>query len=155
WGLFGIIAHLADLGLYLLAAEAVQAGYGWVHSAAVVALAGAFQFSALKYRCLDKCRAPLGFVISHWRGGSHWRGSGQGGQAWLLGVHHGLYCIGCCWALMALMFVAGTASVGGMLLLGAVMAAEKNLPWGRRLAAPLGVLLLAWAAGIVAVHIRP
>jgi predicted metal-binding membrane protein len=79
----------------------------------------------------------------------HWRGRDQRRQALLLGIHHGLYCVGCCWALMLLMFVVGTGSVGWMLALGAVMAAEKNFPWGRRLSAPLGIGLLAWSAWIV------
>jgi predicted metal-binding membrane protein len=65
-----------------------------------------------------------------------------------LGAHHGLYCLGCCWALMLLMFVVGMGSVGWMLLLGALMAAEKNLRWGRRLSAPLGLALLAWSGWI-------
>ena len=94
------------------------------------------QFSALKYRCLDKCRAPLGFVIEHWRG-AHYRW-----QAFVLGGRHGAFCLGCCWALMLIMFVVGSANIGWMLALGAVMAAERNLSSGRRLAAPLGALLL-------------
>ena len=69
----------------------------------------------------------------------------------MLGAHHGLFCVGCCWALMLLMFALGTGSLGWMLLLAAVMAVEKNLPWGRRLSAPLGVALLAWAALLVVV----
>jgi len=84
------------------------------------------------------------FVIEHWRGRS------QAWQAFLLGAHHGLFCVGCCWALMLLMFAVGAGSLGWMLLLAAVMAIEKNLPWGRRLSAPLGVALLAWAALLVA-----
>jgi len=108
-----------------------------------IGVAGAFQFSRLKYRCLDKCRTPLSFVIEHWRGRA------QTWQAFLLGAHHGLYCVGCCWALMLLMFVVGAGSLGWMLLLAAAMAVEKNMPWGRRLSAPLGVALLAWAALLV------
>jgi predicted metal-binding membrane protein len=73
----------------------------------------------------------------------------------LLGAHHGLYCVGCCWALMLLMFVVGTGSVGWMLALGAVMAAEKNLAWGRRLSAPLGIGLLVWSAAIVIAETGP
>jgi predicted metal-binding membrane protein len=65
-----------------------------------------------------------------------------------LGAHHGLYCVGCCWALMLPMFAVGMGSVGWMLLLGAVMAVEKNLPCGRRLSAPLGLALLAPSAWI-------
>ena len=111
--------------------------------AAVLGIAGLYEFSALKYRCLDKCRAPLGFIIEHWRGAREkW-------HALLLGGRHGTYCVGCCWGLMLLMFIVGTANIGWMLALGAVMAAEKNLPAGRRLAAPVGaVLILAglWVA---------
>ncbi len=115
----------------------------WVFGAAVLILAGAFQFSSLKYRCLDKCRAPLSFLSQHWRG------SAQAARAFLLGAHHGLFCVGCCWALMLLMFAVGTGNVGWMMGLGAVMAVEKNVTWGRRLSAPLGVGLLAWGLMIV------
>ena len=63
-------------------------------------------------------------------------------DAFVLGVHHGLFCVGCCWAIMLLMFVVGTGSVGWMLALGAVMAIEKNAAWGRWLSQPLGPLSL-------------
>jgi len=142
WGLFGLAAH----GLDWLLHEAAQASVwfvfnGWVLGVIVLLVAGVFQFSNLKYRCLDQCRAPLSFVIRHWNGRD------ARGQALLLGFDHGVYCVGCCWAIMLLMFVVGTGSLGWMLLLGAIMAAEKNLPFGRRLAAPLGAALLA--AGLV------
>jgi predicted metal-binding membrane protein len=103
--------------------------------------AGVYQFTPLKYYCLDKCRSPLNFIMGHWNGRDAAR------QALALGVHHGLFCVGCCWSLMLLMFAVGAGSLGWMLVLGVVMAAEKNLPWGRRLSAPLGVTLLIW--GIV------
>ncbi len=70
-------------------------------------------------------------------------------QAFAIGIHHGIYCVGCCWALMLLMFIVGTGSVGWMLMLGAVMAIEKNLPKGRLLAKPLGGALIAGAAIVV------
>jgi predicted metal-binding membrane protein len=137
WGLFGLAAHLAG---WAVLTGVRQSDWlltnGWVIGAAVLATAGLYQFSALKYRCLDKCRAPLGFVIEHWRG-AHERW-----QAFVLGGRHGAFCLGCCWALMLIMFVVGSANIGWMLALGAVMAAERNLPSGRRLAAPLGALLL-------------
>jgi predicted metal-binding membrane protein len=66
----------------------------------------------------------------------------------LLGAHHGLFCVGCCWALMLLMFLLGMGSLGWMVLLGALMAVEKNVSWGRRLSAPLGWSLLAAAAAL-------
>jgi predicted metal-binding membrane protein len=110
--------------------------HGWIIGAAVLATAGLYLFGALKYRCLDKCGAPLSFVIEHWRGArERWR-------AFVLGARHGAFSLGCCWALMLIMFVVGSANINWMLALGAVMATERNLPSGRRLAAPLGVLLL-------------
>jgi predicted metal-binding membrane protein len=144
WGGFGLIAHLADQGVYGLARQSAWLTFhGWPLGAAALALAGLFQFSALKYRCLEQCRTPLAFVARHWRGESAAR------EALMLGAHHGLYCVGCCFALMLLMFAVGTGSIGWMLLLGAVMAVEKNLAWGRHLSAPLGLALLAWSGWIV------
>lgn len=150
WLLFGFVAHGFDWLLRALTADSVWLVFnGWAVGAAVFLGAGLFQFSALKYRCLEKCRLPLGFVTRHWTGRNERR------HAVLLGLEHGVYCVGCCWALMLLMFVLGTGSVGWMLLLGAVMAAEKNLPFGRRLAAPLGGGLIVGAVAIVAYHLLP
>jgi len=144
WLGFGLLAHGLDWGLRAVVARSVWLTFnGWVFGAVVLAAAGLFQFSGLKYRCLDQCRTPLSFVVQHWRGSDERR------RAFQLGVHHGVFCVGCCWALMLLMFVVGTGSVGWMLALGAVMAIEKNVPWGRRLSAPLGAALLAWSAWIV------
>jgi predicted metal-binding membrane protein len=147
WGAFGVAAHaLHGALLALLASAPTLAWHGWVIGAATIALAGAFQFSKLKHRCLEKCRTPLSFVIEHWRG------QAQARHAFTLGVHHGLFCVGCCWALMLLMFALGTGSLGWMLLLAAVMAVEKNFRWGHRLSTPLGIALLAWAGALVVVH---
>lgn len=148
WGAFGVLAHgLHEAVLALLASSPTLAWHGWVIGAATIALAGAFQFSSLKHRCLEKCRTPLSFVIEHWRG------QAQARQAFALGAHHGLFCVGCCWALMLLMFAVGAGNPGWMLVLAALMAIEKNLPWGRRLTAPLGVALLAWSGALVVAHV--
>ena len=106
-------------------------------------LAGVYQFTPLKYRCLDKCRSPLSFITEHWRGRN------ERVQSLWLGVHRGIFCVGCCWSLMLLMFAVGAGNIGWMLVLGMVMAIEKNMPWGRRLGKPLGVLLLALSGVIV------
>lgn len=141
WLLFGLAAHLLDQGVNLAVQQNVWLGLnGWVLGAIVLGVAGAFQFTNLKYRCLDQCRAPLSFVLRHWRGGNVQK------QAVAIGAHHGLFCVGCCWALMLLMFIVGTGSVGWMLLLGAIMAGEKNLSVGRHVGKPLGVALIAGAA---------
>ncbi len=144
WLGFGAVAHAADW-VVLEAVDRLDPGQrgSWMIGAGVVLLAGIFQFTRLKYRCLDKCRTPLSFVTQYWR-----RQSGRLG-AFMLGIRHGAYCVGCCWALMLLMFAVGAGNVGWMLALGAVMAIEKNLPWGRRLSPVLGVLLLGWGSLII------
>jgi len=140
WGVFGLAAHLAD---WVVVSAVRQSDWlvanAWLVGSAILAIAGVYQFSELKYRCLDKCRTPLGFVIEHWHG------AGEKWHALLLGIGHGAFCVGCCWCLMLLMFVIGSANIGWMLALGAVMAAEKNLPVGGRLAAPIGIVLLLTA----------
>jgi predicted metal-binding membrane protein len=148
WAGFGLVAHLADLGLAAAVRQSAWLTFnGWALGAAVLALAGLFQFSDLKRRCLDRCRSPLAEVTAHWHGRHPVR------EAWRLGLAHGIFCVGCCWALMLIMFVVGTGNVGWMLLLGLAMAAEKNLPRGRRLSAPLGIGLLAWSGGLAAWHL--
>ena len=106
-------------------------------------LAGGFQLSPLKYACLDQCRTPFGFLNSHWSGSSGGLLAAVG-----LGWRHGWFCVGCCWALMLLMFAVGVTSLGWMLLLALIMALEKNAPWGRRLSRPLGLVLLAAGLGL-------
>lgn len=115
----------------------------WIWSAGLFFFAGGFQFSKLKYACLEKCRTPLGFLASHWHGRRELL------ESFNIGWRHGLYCVGCCWALMLLMFAVGTASLAWMLVLAVVMAAEKNLAWGKRLVRPLGSVLICTGTGIV------
>ena len=98
-------------------------------------LAGAFQFSSLKTACLRACRSPLSLLWQHYRRGL--------GGAWTLGMRHALYCLGCCWALMLVMFATGTGSLAWMLLLTGLMVAEKTTSWGARLVTPAGVALIA------------
>ncbi len=122
WGGFGVIAHLLDIAVNFAVREIDWLVFnGWVLGAIVLSLAGLFQFSQLKHYCLTRCRAPFSFVVSHWHGISPRR------ESLGLGIAHGIFCVGCCWALMLLMFIVGTGSVGWMLVLGAVMAVEKNL----------------------------
>jgi predicted metal-binding membrane protein len=149
WGVFGMMAHAADMALHVVVARNAYLIFnGWIVGAIVLAIAGTFQFSRLKYRCLDKCRTPFSFVNEHWRGHAVRR------QSFMLGVHHGIFCVGCCWAIMLLMFVVGTGSVGWMLAIGAVMAIEKNVAWGRRLSAPLGFGLLLSSVAIFALNVQ-
>ncbi len=141
WLAFGVAA----LGLLWSIDQALAntiMSQAWVWGAGLFLLAGAFQFSALKYACLDKCRTPLGFLLSHWHGRRELP------EALNIGWRHGVFCVGCYWALMLLMFAVGTTSLGWMLVLALVMAIEKYAPWGRRLGRPLGVVLLSVGVGI-------
>ena len=147
WILFALVVHAGDRGVH---AAVHQIGWlqsnAWTIAAGTVLLAGMYQFSSLKYRCLDKCRSPFSFVMGHWRGG---RGSAE---AFRLGVDHGRFCLGCCWSLMLVMFAVGLGNLAWMFALAVVMALEKNHPLGRRLSAPVGVFLLAWGAVLVLVQ---
>jgi predicted metal-binding membrane protein len=145
WAGFGIAAHLLDYGVHALLARWTWLSMrAWLLGSLVLAAAGAFQFSSTKYHCLDRCRTPLGFLMRYWTGSQPRR------EALQLGIAHGAFCVGCCWALMLLMFVVGTGSLAWMLLLGLIMALEKNHRWGRQIARPLGLGLLLSAATVAA-----
>jgi predicted metal-binding membrane protein len=104
----------------------------------VLVLAGAFQFTDLKKSCLTGCRSPLSMLWEHY---------GQGVRpAWALGVRHALLCLGCCWALMLVMVATGTGALSWMLLLTALMVAEKTTAWGARLVTPAGIAFIASGA---------
>jgi predicted metal-binding membrane protein len=108
----------------------------------VLLVAGLYQLTPLKYVCLDHCRSPMGFVMSHWRDGY--------GGALRMGLVHGLVCLGCCWALFAVLVAAGVMSLAWMLLLTLVVFAEKVLPVGRWGPRTVGVAFVALAVVIAA-----
>ncbi|HKZ70531.1 MAG TPA: DUF2182 domain-containing protein [Anaerolineales bacterium] len=141
WLAFGGTVYLGDWVLHQLVEQSRWlTDRAWMISGLVLIAAGVYQFTPLKYHCLDKCRSPMTFIAERWHGQKAVR------EALLLGAHHGLFCLGCCWSLMLLMFAIGAGSLGWMLVLGAVMAVEKNMPWGRRISKPLGVALVVWGA---------
>jgi predicted metal-binding membrane protein len=143
WVVFGLaVFGVSNAASQLMAPFLTSRENGRLLATAFFLIAGAFQFLPFKYHCLDRCRSPLSCVAEHW---------GVQQPRWnsfRLGLRHGVFCVGCCWALMLLMFAAGSAHLVWMLLLAIVMAVEKNLPWGRRLAKPLGAFLLLGAAVI-------
>jgi len=144
WALFGALALLADAGLHRIVESSA-----WLStrperlSGALLLGAGLFQFSPLKYSCLQECRSPLGFVIRHWRGAS------RAIRALRVGALHGVYCVGCCWALMLVMFAAGVASLIWMALLTGVMIHEKTRPMGARAVPVTGAALLGAASCVL------
>jgi predicted metal-binding membrane protein len=145
WAAFGFAAWIADRGIHATV-EALPwlAAHPQLIIGATLLGAGLWQFSPLRDRCLDECRSPLGFVLNRWRGTSERR------EALLMGVAHGAFCVGCCWSLMLVMFGVGISSLSAMLILGGLTAVEKNLPQGRRLTRPLGVVLVLAAVYAVA-----
>ncbi|MGE5337550.1 MAG: DUF2182 domain-containing protein [Gemmatimonadota bacterium] len=123
WTAFSAAATLAQIGLQhaeLLSMTMISASRGL--SAAILLAAGIYQWLPLKYACLKKCRQPLEFFITRWR-------SGRRG-AFLMGAEHGLYCVGCCWALMLLLFVAGVMNLLWVALIAGFVLVEKLLPAG-------------------------
>lgn len=141
WLGFGLAGLAADLGVH----AAVQRlpwldGDSQLMLGAMVAGVGMFQFSRLMDRCLTACRDPVTMLRRH---------DVPGSGVWRLGWHHALNCLGCCGALMLLMFGAGVASLVVMVLLTAVMLAETTTAWGKRLVTPVGAALLVAAVAIV------
>ena len=143
WTAFGIAALAGDALLQL----ARMQWHGLMHhpeliAGAVFIVAGAFQFSALKERCMDKCRHPAMFLMQHYRRGVD--------HAFRLGAHHGLYCLGCCWALMLVMFVVGIANLAWMAPLALLMLYEKVGRYGPQIVRPVGVGLILLGAVVMA-----
>jgi len=97
-------------------------------------MASAYQLTPLKNACLTRCRGPLGFFLEHWR-------DGRAGAA-RMGALHGAYCVGCCWALMAVLFALGVMNLAWMAVVTALIAVEKLLPWRTRATAGVAVFLL-------------
>jgi len=145
WAGFGVVAHLGDWVLHQVLVErwAWLDQHAWVIGGVTLLGAGVYQFTPLKYHCLEKCRSPFSFI------NQHWRGDREKTRSFLLGANHGIFCVGCCWSLMLLMFAVGIGNLGWMLVLGVIMAVEKNMPWGRRISAPLGAGLIAAGVGVL------
>ena len=139
WVGSGVPVYFAHTGLMALPPRAFT--YGVV---ATLLGAGMFQLSPLKQTCLRACRSPLGFLLGRWRAGL--RGSVT------LGWSHAMYCLGCCWALMVVLVVAGAMGLVWVLLIAAVVGAEKLLPGGERIARATGGALVFLS---VAVAVRP
>jgi predicted metal-binding membrane protein len=115
-------------------------------AAALLALAGAYQWSDWKRACLRHCRGPVAFLASHWRPGVY--------GALRMGVQHGLYCVGCCWALMLLLFAGGVMSLMWIAGLSLFVLFEKVSPFGETGDRFAGAVILAAAAGLVAHALR-
>ena len=130
WAFVGLAAYAVDM-------RVPDPGNGVV--AAVLIVAGIYQFTPLKSACLRRCRSPVDFLVTHWQAGRL--------GALRIGLEHGAYCVGCCWALMAVLVVAGAMGLVWVVAIAAAVAAEKLLPGGPWLGRVGGIALLV--AGIV------
>lgn len=139
WTAFSALAVLLQWALQMsgLLTTMMQSGSLWL-SAALFAAAGLYQFSPLKERCLNYCRSPDGFILSEWRDGSL--------GAFVMGARHGLFCLGCCAALMLLLFAVAVMDLRWVAALTILVTAEKLLPGGRFWRFALGAALLVAAA---------
>ena len=138
WTVFAAAATGGNWGLHqasLLSSMMGAATSGYLGGALLLA-AGAFQWSPLKTACLKQCRTPMGFLMTSWREGH--RG------ALRMGLEHGAYCLGCCWALMLLLFVLGIMNLVWIAALAAFVLAEKVAPMSEWVSRGTGVLLAGW-----------
>lgn len=144
WAGVCLVATLAQWGLQSLAwmSPTMVSANGYF-GAAVLLGAALYQWSPVKEACLSLCRSPMKFFLANWRDGRF--GSLR------MGARHGLYCVGCCWALMTVMYVAGVMNLMWIALLGSVMLLEKVLSRGRLLAHLSGLVLGLWGLGLLAV----
>jgi predicted metal-binding membrane protein len=135
WTAFGALAFAFDIGVHRAVDElAWLAERPWLIGGVTLVLAGAFQFSELKDRCLKECRNPGSYMLRYYRRGV--------GEAFRMGRGHGLFCLGCCWALMLVAFAVGVANLAWMAALTLLMLFEKTGPRGDRGVAPIGVGLI-------------
>jgi predicted metal-binding membrane protein len=142
WVGFGVVAYAAAAGLSALAMQSM-----WLMDnaarlgGAVLLVGGIYQLSPLKSLCLTKCRSPLSFLLTSWRDGY--------GGAFVMGLKHGAYCLGCCWLLFAILFPLGVMNIAAMVALTLLIFAEKSLPWGSAVANVAGVALMGYGAVVL------
>ena len=139
WGAFSVAATVLQrmLSEALILTPMMESGTPLM-TAAVLALAGVYQLTPLKRTCLRVCRSPLSYLLQHWRPGRF--------GALRMGIEHGAYCLGCCWALMLLLFAGGVMNLTLIVALTLWVIAEKHVPFGEWTARASGIVLLALAA---------
>ena len=138
WVGFSGIATLAQLALQRagLLSDALAASNPL--SVAILIVAGIYQLSPVKIACLTHCRTPLGFLMTNWR-------DGRAG-AFRMGTQHGLFCLGCCWALMVVMFAVGVMSLVWVAVLTTLVLIERLTPAGRALSRVSGLVMIVAGA---------
>ena len=142
WFLTGVPVYLAWVAIGELAARSMTFAAAIPYAiAGTLFAAGVYQLSPAKHACLRQCELPIDFLMRRWRSGY--------AASLRLAATHAAYCIGCCWALMVLLVVAGAMSLPWVLVIALLVFAEKVLPGGERTARVTGVLLMAAAVAVV------
>jgi predicted metal-binding membrane protein len=138
WAAFSAAATTAQEGLRYMAllSPEMAANSRWIGRTLLIS-AGVFQWTPLKDACLRHCRSPLGFLLTEWRDGRV--------GALRMGWRHGLYCVGCCWLLMALLFVVGIMNLVWVAAIAGFVIVEKIVPAGAAVGQAAGVAMAAWA----------
>jgi predicted metal-binding membrane protein len=137
WLIFGAFAYGVAVAFGRLAEHSM-----WVNdnvprlAGGLLVLAGIYQLTPLKKLCLGKCRTPLSFMLAFWRDG-RW-------GAVLMGMRHGLFCLGCCWVLFLVLLPLGVMNIAAMLVVAALVFAEKAMPGGDRTATAAAAVLIAY-----------
>ncbi|MEE2965320.1 MAG: DUF2182 domain-containing protein [Acidobacteriota bacterium] len=143
WVGFSAMATVANWGLHVAGLLSSMMGRTTpLIGGVVLLLAGAFQWTPLKDACLNHCRSPLVFLTAHWN-------DGRGGTL-MMGLHHGLYCLGCCWLLMSLLFVLGIMNLPWIAVLTVFVLLEKILPRGRLVSRLSGGVFAIWGMALLA-----
>jgi predicted metal-binding membrane protein len=147
WTIAGLVGFVVVRGGRALDIDALSwERTGRLIAGGVVIAAAIYQLTPLKDRCLRHCRGPLSFLLEHWRPGEV--------GALRMGVRHGLWCIGCCWGLMAALFALGLMSIPWMALITLFIAVEKLLPWQRVAMTVVTVSLLVLGVAVALVPDR-
>ena len=140
WGFFSVIAAALQWGFEAagILSPMMMNSTSLLFAAAILVAAGLYQLTPAKQACLRHCRGPIQFLMGHWR-------PGRWGAFWM-GAEHGAYCLGCCWALMALLFFGGVMNLYWIAGLAVIVLLEKTIPSGDTLGKVIGGLLVLWGA---------
>jgi len=143
WTAFSAVATFAEWGLHQAAMlSTTMTATSTALNGGLLIAAGIFQWTPLKRACLKGCRSPLSFLMSEWREGT--------AGAFVMGLRHGAYCVGCCWILMALLFVAGVMNLFWVAVIALFVMAEKISAKGELLARVAGIALMIAGAALMA-----
>lgn len=146
WAIFSLAAAALQFGLERTSLLSPAMKTTSIAVAGIVLIAaGVYQWTPLKHACLRRCRSPLEFVMLHWRAGT--RG------AFTMGFRHGVYCVGCCWLLMLLLFVGGVMNVAWIAGISLFILVEKTAPARRWISRGAGAILAAWGVATLLAQI--